>query len=49
METIRTYFDLANEWLTSRFGDLAPMIVVGSLGVLLVLLVLPALAEADAL
>jgi hypothetical protein len=37
METIRAYFDMGNEWLTSRFGDLAPMIVVGLLGVLLVL------------
>jgi hypothetical protein len=45
METIRTYFDMGNEWLTSRFGDLAPMIVVGLLGVLLVLVVLPALLK----
>jgi tight adherence protein C len=45
METIRAYFDMGNEWLTSRFGDLAPMIVVGLLGVLLVLLVLPALLK----
>jgi tight adherence protein C len=45
METIRTYFDMGNEWLTSRFGDLAPMIVVGLLGVLLILVVLPALLK----
>jgi hypothetical protein len=45
METIRTYFDLGNEWLTSRFGDLAPMIVVGLLGLLLILVVLPALLK----
>jgi tight adherence protein C len=45
METIRAYFDMGNEWLTSRFGDLAPMIVVGLLGVLLVLVVLPALLK----
>ena len=45
METIRNYIDLANEWLTSQFGDLAPMIVVGLLGVLLVLVVLPALLK----
>lgn len=42
MEMIRTYFDLGNAWLTERFGELAPMIVVGLLGVLLVVLVLPA-------
>jgi hypothetical protein len=45
METIRTYFDMGNEWLTSRFGDLAPMIVVGLLGLLLILVVLPALLK----
>jgi tight adherence protein C len=42
MELIRTYFDLANAWLTEQFGELAPMIVVGVLGVLLIVLVLPA-------
>ncbi len=47
MEMIRTYFDMGNEWLTSRFGDLAPMIVVGLLGVLLILVVLPALLKSN--
>jgi tight adherence protein C len=42
MELIRSYFDLANNWLTEQFGDLAPMIVVGLLGVMLIVLVLPA-------
>jgi tight adherence protein C len=42
METIRTYYDLANEWLTVQFGDLGPIVVVGLLGLLLVVLVLPA-------
>jgi tight adherence protein C len=45
METIRAYFDMGNEWLTSQFGELAPMIVVGLLGVLLILVVLPALLK----
>ena len=45
METIRAYFDMGNEWLTSQFGDLAPMVVVGLLGVLLILVVLPALLK----
>ncbi|KPQ15033.1 MAG: Tad secretion system assembly platform protein TadC [Rhodobacteraceae bacterium HLUCCO18] len=45
METIRAYFDLGNEWLTSQFGDLAPMVVAGLLGVLLILVVLPALLK----
>ncbi len=42
MELLRSYFDLANSWLTEQFGDLAPMIVVGLLGVMLIILVLPA-------
>jgi tight adherence protein C len=45
METIRTYFAKGNEWLTAQFGDLAPMIVVGLLGVLLILVVLPAVLK----
>jgi len=45
METMRAYFDMGNEWLTSRFGELAPMVVVGLLGVLLILVVLPALLK----
>ncbi|MCU4655189.1 type II secretion system F family protein [Roseibacterium sp. SDUM158016] len=39
---IRAYFAKGNEWLTAQFGDLGPMIVVGLLGVLLIILVLPA-------
>ncbi len=47
METIRAYFATGNEWLTTQFGDLAPMIVVGLLGVLLIILVLPAALKPD--
>ncbi|MFW5654526.1 MAG: type II secretion system F family protein [Roseicyclus sp.] len=42
MDFIRNIFDLANAWLTEQFGDLGPMIVVGVLGVLMIVLVLPA-------
>ena len=45
METIREYMALGNDWLTAQFGDLGPMIVVGLLGVLLIILVLPAVMK----
>jgi len=45
MEIIRTYYEQANTWLTEQFGELGPLIVVGLLGVLLILVVLPALLK----
>lgn len=45
MEMIREYVALGNDWLTQQFGDLGPMIVVGLLGVLLIILVLPAVLK----
>jgi tight adherence protein C len=45
MEMIREYVALGNDWLTTQFGDLGPMIVVGLLGVLLIVLVLPAVLK----
>jgi tight adherence protein C len=45
MEMIREYVALGNDWLTQQFGELGPMIVVGLLGVLLIILVLPAVLK----
>ncbi len=42
MEAIRNFFSSANEWMTGTFGDLAPLVIVGLLGVLLIAVALPA-------
>jgi len=48
MEMISNTFDLANVWLTEQFGDLGPVIVVGVLGILLIVVVLPAVLKPQA-
>lgn len=42
MEAIRNLFTSVNEMMVAQFGDLAPLIVVGGLGVLLIIIALPA-------
>ena len=43
MDAIRSFFDAINAFLVGTLGELGPLIAVGGLGLLLVLLVLPAL------
>ena len=42
MEAIRELFANGNEWMVATFGDLAPLIIVGLLGVILIGIALPA-------
>ena len=42
MEAIRNLFAQANDWMVATFGDLAPLVIVGLLGVLLIAVALPA-------
>ncbi|MEM1273073.1 MAG: type II secretion system F family protein [Pseudomonadota bacterium] len=42
MQAIRDLFSSANEWLVGMFGDLAPLVLVGVLGILLIAIALPA-------
>lgn len=42
MDAIRNIFTQANDWMVAQFGDLAPLIIVGLLGVLLIAVALPA-------
>ena len=42
MEAIRNLFTQANDWMVASFGDLAPLVIVGVLGILLIAVALPA-------
>ncbi|MBF9034082.1 type II secretion system F family protein [Rhodobacterales bacterium HKCCE2091] len=42
MQAIRDLFGSANDWMVATFGDLGPLILVGVLGLLLILVALPA-------
>ena len=47
METVMSFINAANTWLTDNFGDLGPLLIIGVLGMFLVLLTLPILLKRE--